>query len=602
METTEPKVLKIFYCYARKDKPLRDEMDLHLSALKRQNSVITWADHEIAPGEDWAKDINRHLNDADIIFLLVSPNFMGSDYCYGIEMRRALERHEQKQARVIPIILRPVDWEDAPFSNLQVLPTNAQPVTGWPDHDAAFADIVKNLRPMIKTLRNQLKTKEDWLAEAETLLAQDAHKGALEPLNQALAFDQNFVLALIYRGGAYKQLSDYQKAIIDFDHALPLDPKNPTILMLRGDAYRLQGEYPKALSDLNQALALKPDDAMALARRGETHRIMSNYEKALVDLNQALKLAPDDTFALTSRGDTHRFIGNYKQALADFDRVLSLDRHNATILTKRGDTYRLMKDYKNALTDFDEALALSWGFSDALARRGDTYRMLGEYDKTLSDRNKEIDGENALRLLTNAVNYRIKALADLNKALEIQPDNPWALVARAETYRGEDQYREALSDFNRAIALDEDDWYKYKRATLYFLRGERENQANDLVSAIELARSRSMNAKSTPDRWRSIFNIALYYFLLGNLEAARELYEHLVSICTLSPQLESAAEDLKELQKIITSRRDIEGPARISGAPTLTTAGGRVLSENELIVIIHEQILKRLVEIEPIVE
>jgi tetratricopeptide (TPR) repeat protein len=522
METTESKVLKIFYCYARKDKPLRDEMDLHLSALKWQNSIVTWADHEIAPGEDWKKDIDRHLNDADIIFLLVSPNFMGSDYCYGIEMRRALERHEQKQARVVPIILRPVDWEGAPFSKLQVLPTNAQPVTSWPDLDAAFADIVKNLRPMIKDLRNRLKTKEDWLAEAEALIAQDAHRDALGALDQALALDPGYVLALIYRGGAYKQLSDYQKAIIDFDHALSLDPKNSTLLMLRGDAYRLQGKYPEALADLNHSLALNPVYPAALARRGETHRIMGNYEKALVDLDQAIEFEPDDTFALAARGDTHRFIGNYQQALADFNHVLSLSPPNATILTKRGDTYHALKDYKKALNDFNEALTLNSNFSTALARRGETYRLSGEYEK---------------------------ALADLNKALDSKPDNAWALIARGEIYQAKGQFAEALSDFTRAITLEEDDWYYYKLATTYFLIDEKGAHERVLKRAIRLAQSRLANANSTSERWGIAFNMALYYLFLGKSETAEALYENLVSVCTLPHWLQNAADDLLEIPR-----------------------------------------------------
>ncbi len=553
METTASKVLKIFYCYARKDKPLRDEMDLHLSALKRQNSVITWADHEIAPGEDWAKSIDSHLNDADIVFLLVSPHFMGSDYSYGIEMKRALERHEQRQARVVPIILRPVDWEDAPFSKLQVLPTNAQPVTSWPDRDTAFADIVKNLRPMIKDLRNQLKTKEDWLAEAQTLLKQDRHEEALAPLSQALTLDANFILALIYRGGAYKQLFDYEKAIIDFDHALSLGPKNPTLLMLRGDTYRLQGNYSKALADLNQSLALGPHDPSTLARRGETHRITGHYEEALVDLDQALALAPKDTFALASRGDTHRLMGNYKQALADFRHALSLDPHNATLLTKRGDTYRLMLDYRKALIDFNEALALNPRFSDALARRGDTYRSLHDYER---------------------------ALTDLNKALDQNSDDAWTLVARAETYQRTHQFVEALADFSRAIALEDDDWHLYKRG-IVLSDGHR-----DFTRAIELARLRSSRTSSMIERWRIAFNLALYHFALGKIETAKVLYENIVSLCSSPAQLQDAAHDLEDYFDLLAY------------VPIASSLRKEIEFQKDVSRQIRQQMLERVTEIE----
>ncbi len=559
METVAPKTLKIFYCYAREDKLLREEMDLHLSTLKRLNHVITWADHEIAPGEDWARSIDNHLNDANIIFLLVSPNFIGSDYCYGIEMQRALERHERKQARVIPIILRPVDWEDAPFSKLQVLPTNALPVTSWTNRDSAFADIVKNLRPVIKELRNQLKTKEDWLAEAEALLERDRHEDAIVPLHQALALDPKFVPALIYRGGAYKQLSDYKKAQADFDRALLLAPGNATLLMLRGDTYRLQGDYINALADLNRAIAMKPDYVMALVRRGDTYRLMENYEKALADLDQALTIVPDDTFALAARGDTHRLLNNYQQALADFDRVLSLDPHNAATLTKRGDVYRAKKDYKNALIDFNEALTLNPTFGAALARRGDTYRMLGEYER---------------------------ALADLNEALDHNPDDAWTLATRGETHHLKYEFVKAIADFNRAIALDESDWYKYKRATSYLLLDATDDYTRDLTSAIKLAQSRLMDTSSMTERWEIVFNTALYYLFLGKIETAEALYENTTSVCIFPLPLQNAANDLLELQQTLDKIAPWNQKADLS-TPT------------NPIKHIHQQIIKRLAEIEP---
>src|SRR5438094_731649 len=83
---------------------------------------------------------DAHWNSAAIVLLLVSADFLASDYCYGLEMQRALERHETGQARVIPILLRFVaDWKEAPFGQLAVLPTDTRPISKWPDKDEAFA-------------------------------------------------------------------------------------------------------------------------------------------------------------------------------------------------------------------------------------------------------------------------------------------------------------------------------------------------------------------------------------------------------------------------------------------------------------------------------
>src|SRR5260370_30315226 len=110
--------LELFYSYANKDERLRKELDNHLYNLKRSGLIVDWHDRDISAGTDWEQEIDSHLNTAQVILLLISPDFMASDYCFSIEMKQALERHEAGEARVIPIILKPVDWSGAPFSRL----------------------------------------------------------------------------------------------------------------------------------------------------------------------------------------------------------------------------------------------------------------------------------------------------------------------------------------------------------------------------------------------------------------------------------------------------------------------------------------------------
>src|SRR6266487_1759942 len=100
--------VKIFCCYARKDQQIMNELRKHLIPLQRQELITLWADIDIDAGEEWEKVIDQHLNTAQIILLLISPDFMASEYCYSKEMMRALERHKRGEARVIPILLRPV--------------------------------------------------------------------------------------------------------------------------------------------------------------------------------------------------------------------------------------------------------------------------------------------------------------------------------------------------------------------------------------------------------------------------------------------------------------------------------------------------------------
>src|SRR5947209_3541721 len=110
--------VEVFCSYAHEDEALHRELEKHLSLLRRQGLISEWHDRQILAGDEWAADIDQHLETASIILLLISPDFFASDYCYGVELQRALERHQANEARVIPILLRPVSWEGTPFSKL----------------------------------------------------------------------------------------------------------------------------------------------------------------------------------------------------------------------------------------------------------------------------------------------------------------------------------------------------------------------------------------------------------------------------------------------------------------------------------------------------
>lgn len=140
------------------------ELRAHLSPLQKQGLITLWADVDISPGTNWEKEIGQHLNRAQIILLLVSPDFMNSDYCYSIEMKRALERYERDEVLVIPIIARPTDWKIFPLDQLQVLPTDGKPLTDryWPTLDHAFLNVVEGIRRAIETLSQPVKRRPDW--------------------------------------------------------------------------------------------------------------------------------------------------------------------------------------------------------------------------------------------------------------------------------------------------------------------------------------------------------------------------------------------------------------------------------------------------------
>jgi hypothetical protein len=137
--------LEIFFSYSHRDEKMRSRLEAHLSSLKREHLISGWHDRKIKPGTEWKGQIDAHLDSSQIILLLISADFLASDYCYDVEMDRALARHDAGEARVIPIILRPCDWPWSRFGKLQALPRDGKPVSDWSTQDQAFNEVARGI-------------------------------------------------------------------------------------------------------------------------------------------------------------------------------------------------------------------------------------------------------------------------------------------------------------------------------------------------------------------------------------------------------------------------------------------------------------------------
>lgn len=143
--------LKLFISYSHQDEKYKDQLTTHLASLKRRGVVKEWHDRKLVAGEEWDNSIKQELLDSDIILLLISADFLSSNYCYDIEIKKAMERHEQGEAKVIPIIVRPCDWKGLPFSKLQGLPKDAKALSIWSDIDEGFLNIIEGIKTVINT-------------------------------------------------------------------------------------------------------------------------------------------------------------------------------------------------------------------------------------------------------------------------------------------------------------------------------------------------------------------------------------------------------------------------------------------------------------------
>lgn len=154
----QERAIDVFCCYAHEDESLLDELKRHLSPQQRQQLINLWYDRDIRAGTEWKQEIEKRLSNAHIILLLISPDFLSSDYCYSLEMKHALELHKRGATRVIPVLLRPINgWKKIPpgdiqLGQLQALPRDARPITSWADHDKAWKDVTEGIGRVVNEL------------------------------------------------------------------------------------------------------------------------------------------------------------------------------------------------------------------------------------------------------------------------------------------------------------------------------------------------------------------------------------------------------------------------------------------------------------------
>lgn len=253
--------IKIFYCYARKDDGLRGRLEQHLAPLKYEGLIVEWYDRKISAGKDYQQEILLHIDTSDILLALITPDFMSSNYCQGIELRRALDKHTFGELRVIPVILRPVDWLNTPLGRLQALPKDGKPVTKWESVDDALLDVTQDIRKVVEELQ---ESKTKFAPEISVL---DENKGfellslgsnarndnyyweALEAFKRAVHFNPYNTDAWSGMAEVLFSLRKYQDAFIVCERALHIPTETPrywATINIKADALEGLGRHEEA--------------------------------------------------------------------------------------------------------------------------------------------------------------------------------------------------------------------------------------------------------------------------------------------------------------------------------------------------------------------
>jgi hypothetical protein len=263
------KSVELFISYSHRDEELRQQLDKHLASLKRQKVIETWHDRKIEAGMEWAKQIDDNLNQADIILLLISPDFISSNYCSEIEMERAIKRHEAGEAIVVPIILEPCDWKWLPFSKYQAFPKNAKPITTWTNVNEAFLDVIQGIRTVAERLfeQRQQKFKEKetaqdrYLKKVEEILSVDGEisipgQDTLDELREELRLTPEEAGELQTR--AFEPYKKYKENLQKYEK---------TLLKVIQQEYPLSDKSKEALKLRQRDLGIKHEDAEQIEKR-----------------------------------------------------------------------------------------------------------------------------------------------------------------------------------------------------------------------------------------------------------------------------------------------------------------------------------------------
>lgn len=478
-----PNTIEVFCLSEEKDKDLRNELISHLYSLKRAKLItISYFSKILRPGLDYRVEIQKHLETAHIILPLISANFFASDDLYEVKMKWAVERGlTGGVVRVIPILLRPVVWEDDPsLSRLVVLPTNHVPVTNWADRNEAFKQIAETIRSVVYEILAILTT-----AEGDRHYRAKQLKEALAAYNQAIKYNHRYSLAYEKKGHVLLNQNNDEEACTAFEKALQLDPKNIHAYVGKGFALLKQGNNAQALADFERAIQLAPSFGHAYRGRGDVLLRYGYYEDALAAYEQALRLGSSSPELYLNRGDLFLAKGLYKEALNAYEKVLQSKAHegqNIKASKGKADALFALKEYEKAIACYNSIFQREPPSTEMYSRRGTAHYFLQHYSE---------------------------AFTDFEQASNLMPQQASYHCGRGSALYHLGRYQEALAAYKQALQLDPTvvEWYHYAADTIRKFPAD--TILERMVILTELIHISIDRAKQT-EQYKAIINFALF--------------------------------------------------------------------------------------------
>lgn len=336
METFAAGRTKAFISYSHQDKSYLARLQVHLKPLERAGLVSFWDDTQIQPGANWRTEIKQGILSAKVAILLISPDFLASDFIANDELPDLLLAASQGGAVILPVILKPCSFKLTPLEQYQAVNNPARPLSTLAEHeqDHVWVQVAERARRALNATGTfgAPKTKEHWVEEGRSHASAQRYSEAIAAFETALALDGNFARAHFEKGSALSVVNRFQEALTALGQAIQLDPHHAAAHRRKGYVLNQLQRYGEALAALEYSILVEPDYARAFIGKGDALLGLRRPQEALTAYGEALRLDSKAVHAYVGQGKSLQELRKHTQALVAYDRALQLEPTNSEAL------------------------------------------------------------------------------------------------------------------------------------------------------------------------------------------------------------------------------------------------------------------------------
>ncbi|WP_427157425.1 tetratricopeptide repeat protein [Aliinostoc sp. HNIBRCY26] len=489
------KSIEVFISYHQKDEELREELETHLASLLREQLITSWHNREIIAGQEFQAEINKYLKRAGLILLLVSPDFIASDYHWTVEVTRALEQNAAGKARVIPVLLRHADWDNPPIDKLSPLPSNRKPIKSWSDRDEAFLEVVKGIRQEVARLvasANYSPPKDSTANQKPLALKPAADNAPSQPGNQIetdLTLELPLSIAELTYGTEKKIALEDGSITVTVPSGFSPGKKlrvrgkgklNP-ITHQRGDLYLKVVSIQKvevSLEDYQQKLRRYEQELIKVLQR--EYPLSEHSREELKNYQQMLKLRDEDVTqleeqvtaqeqekrkyqvtSLINEADRLREHKKFEESALKYKAALRLDPNSVYAHHCLGFVLDKLGRLEEAIACYQTALRLDPNFAIAhnnlglaLSKQGKLEEAIAHYQTAMRLDPKDSYPHNNLGLALHDQGKLEEAIAHYQTALHLDPNFATAHNNLGLALKKQGKLEEAIASYQTALRLD----------------------------------------------------------------------------------------------------------------------------------------------------